>query len=1225
MSVLINMGSCRKFKIFIVIFFIALSISCSNFINLTSNIEDEEVELAGETETGVITAKNDKESVYVKLNILGYTDSMENNSRTLLPPEEDGSSVSKYALFGCLRSTQMNDYEVSSDKQELGSWTDYSQMTADSVEIIPGTWDFSLFAYKNVNGEDKIYATALIENQEVGGQTGSLELDFIFTFDNSDFNTGSLNVTINVPYNQVTSALVSLYTYNASNQKVFQNLTNSIYTPSGGSAGVNSSFTISESAIPVGYYFLKVDFYTSSTTSPSASRVQYVKILGGQNTGGNLTYTQLNNSYSILYHDSISGDTEEVVNNSINPSSYNNSTSVSLEDASCQHYEFGGWYENADFSGSPVSSWTAGEKNENLVLYAKWTPKSYPVVFHDWAAGQTSGKTYSGTYDGFETSATAASGYCLTYKARLPSSSFDTVANPLIDSNTVEFVGWFSNQDCTSASAISSNAKVNDSILTDSDGDGELDTLDLYAKWNYSYVYVDPSSRNTDWVATDENRGFSPNQALLTVEEAKKYLQGNDKAKYVYLLSTAILDGSSSVNNPSEISDKSIYGDGTNPVIVMRHSTFPSDALLNISVDTTLKDVILDGGAVWDDEGPAGNNGTGVNTGHTSESSLIVLYKTGELPELTLDSNVVIQNNDNIGTTYPGGGIRVYGKLFSNSTSNVIRACRSYSMGGGIFAGANSVIDFTKGMIGGNSSSDGNVSLGGNGSAIYTVSNVTVNLGDSSITLGEVSVSNNYTTQAGAISLRENSTLDAVNANISYNVSEQKGGGIIIIGNSAASFGSCVISYNSSSGGGGGILLYPDTDDSEDGTLQTELINVSLTNTSITGNIGSYGAGAYFDCGKVQISGGGFLNNQATNKGGAFYISNSVPGSSLVSSVKLTDAVIIMGNSSNSSAGAVYVDGQFQMNGGNISNNTCLEGNGGGIVVTSSCKKEFYSYIRNVNMSGNTSTVSTGVPGQDIHVNSAGYFTIDSSKLESSSSSTYSIVNTGRLYVSGLTYLSNVYLSNTAYGFIYPRNYFVSGTATTDTVTSNLITSTSSGGKVATLTSARELPAVDYVDSDSTTYIVALKEETAGDMSGLTSLFKLNVSTHKINSEGRIISRSSNYNNNITDPSTTQLYFGISSATVSSSANQPELTITAYSDSTKTLEATSASSWWCTLLYNGLTNTGAELNDVGANGAQKSIHFYKDNINFQPGSYILTVGASINGTAYSDSFTITVN
>ena len=124
MSVLINMGSCRKFKIFIVIFFIALSISCSNFINLTSNIDDEEVELAGETETGVITAKNDKESVYVKLNILGYTDSMENNSRTLLPPEEDGSSVSKYALFGCLRSTQMNDYEVSSDKQELGSWTD---------------------------------------------------------------------------------------------------------------------------------------------------------------------------------------------------------------------------------------------------------------------------------------------------------------------------------------------------------------------------------------------------------------------------------------------------------------------------------------------------------------------------------------------------------------------------------------------------------------------------------------------------------------------------------------------------------------------------------------------------------------------------------------------------------------------------------------------------------------------------------------------------------------------------------------------------------------------------------------------------------------------------------------------------------------------------------------------------------------------------------------------
>ena len=1104
------MGSCRKFKIFIVIFFIALSISCSNFINLTSNIDDEEVELAGETETGVITAKNDKESVYVKLNILGYTDSMENNSRTLLPPEEDGSSVSKYALFGFLRSTQMNDYEVSSDKQELGSWTDYSQMIADSVEIIPGTWDFSLFAYKNVNGEDKIYATALIENQEVGDQTGSLELDFTFTFDNSDFNTGSLNVTINVPYNQVTRALVSLYTYNASNQKVFQNLTNSIYTPSGGSAGVNSSFTISESAIPVGYYFLKVDFYTSSTTSPSASRVQYVKILGGQNTGGNLTYTQLNNSYSILYHDSISGDTDEVVNNSINPSSYNNSTSVSLEDASCQHYEFGGWYENADFSGSPVSSWAAGEKNENLVLYAKWTPKSYPVVFHDWAAGQTSGKTYSGTYDGFETSATAASGYCLTYKARLPSSSFDTVANPLIDSNTVEFVGWFSNQDCTSASAISSNAKVNDSILTDSDGDGELDTLDLYAKWNYSYVYVDPSSRNTACVATDENRGFSPNQALLTVEEAKKYLQGNDKAKYVYLLSTAILDGSSSVNNPSEISDKSIYGDGTNSVIVMRHSTSLDQPLFTITSAgsaITLKNVIIDGGAIWNENGAAGTN-----SGLRATSVLINAFNESFYTKLILDENVVLQNNDReyttTGSTRPeytvtGSGIYIQGELTSNSNTNQIRTCCGIR-GCAIQLFNNSKLNFYKGIIGGSSAKDANCSK-----------------------------------MAGA----------AINCD--YVTTPSNPGAEVILGSATnASDGSDVkISYNKC-GSDGVVVIY--------GYSTLKAYNITISNNS--GN--SRCSGLYImHHSEGEVTGSFIKNNELTQSisGGSVYVGSD-------STLKMSDVEISSNVHSNGPGAAIYLD-----------------------------RTDVNVYLNNVTLKDNFSPSS----GSDIY-------------------------NYGNLYISGKNSLGDIYMASSN-GYIYPRNYYDSTGTGTSSISSPLQVAT--GSYMGTITHVEEsnFPTNDYDPADSSTYIQVLNETTSGDMSGLTSLFKLNVSTHKINSEGRIISRSSNYNNNITDPSTTQLYFGISSATVSSSANQPELTITAYSDSTKTLEATSASSWWCTLLYNGLTNTGAELNDVGTNGAQKSIHFYTDNINFQPGSYILTVGASINGTAYSDSFTITVN
>lgn len=45
-------------------------------------------------------------------------------------------------------------------------------------------------------------------------------------------------------------------------------------------------------------------------------------------------------------------------------------------------YIFNGWYETSDFSTDKIEGWAAGEKTENVVVYAKWTPVKFTVKYN---------------------------------------------------------------------------------------------------------------------------------------------------------------------------------------------------------------------------------------------------------------------------------------------------------------------------------------------------------------------------------------------------------------------------------------------------------------------------------------------------------------------------------------------------------------------------------------------------------------------------------------------------------------------------------------------------------------------------------------------------------------------------------------------------------------------------------------------------------------------------
>jgi uncharacterized repeat protein (TIGR02543 family) len=140
-----------------------------------------------------------------------------------------------------------------------------------------------------------------------------------------------------------------------------------------------------------------------------------------------------------------------------NQLSYLESQNVIIENLSKPGYVFDGWYFEADFSGTPVTGWSAGTYTETVRLYAKWT-QLYTINFN--ANGGT-GTMSAITVRGDELSTTS-----------LPENTF--VRDGFI------FDGWNTATDA-SGITIADGAYANVVAAT-----GSNDTL--YAKWMRLYT-----------------------------------------------------------------------------------------------------------------------------------------------------------------------------------------------------------------------------------------------------------------------------------------------------------------------------------------------------------------------------------------------------------------------------------------------------------------------------------------------------------------------------------------------------------------------------------------------------------------------------------------------------------------------------------------------------------------------------------------------------------------
>ena len=103
----------------------------------------------------------------------------------------------------------------------------------------------------------------------------------------------------------------------------------------------------------------------------------------GQSYKTTATFTESVTLYAILLAENTHTITYELnggVNHSKSPYSFTEDEAVILREPTKDGYIFVGWYETADFSGSVVKGWFAGDKTANVTLYARWK-MGYTITF----------------------------------------------------------------------------------------------------------------------------------------------------------------------------------------------------------------------------------------------------------------------------------------------------------------------------------------------------------------------------------------------------------------------------------------------------------------------------------------------------------------------------------------------------------------------------------------------------------------------------------------------------------------------------------------------------------------------------------------------------------------------------------------------------------------------------------------------------------------------------
>ncbi len=265
----------------------------------------------------------------------------------------------------------------------------------------------------------------------------------------------------------------------------------------------------------------------------------------------------------------------------------------------------------------------------------------------------------------------------------------------------------------------------------------------------------------------DSNNGLNQRTAVKTLLKAYELVQDGD---IIYVIDTIDISDTDNITVTKEIT---ITGTGEEYAMLKR-ITGNTTSLITVdrSGKLTLENIIIDGGAVWEEDK--------TNIGLIADDSLIKVYG-----ELITNVGAVIRNNYNYYDF--GGGVCVDGIFIMND--GLISSNFSKFEGGGVCV--DGIFTMKNGSISNNSAEDC-------GGGVYV-------FGKSTFIMENGSISNNFSKSGGGIfvSIKAISTMNE--GLISYN-SADFGGGVCVGGIFTMNGG--LISYNSANNSGGGVSVY---------------------------------------------------------------------------------------------------------------------------------------------------------------------------------------------------------------------------------------------------------------------------------------------------------------------------------------------------------------------------------------------------------------------------------
>lgn len=371
----------------------------------------------------------------------------------------------------------------------IGSWGSVKEMDSSDISFKTGTYKFTLTAMTT----DIIFA----ETKEYTIASGMNQLKFapkLAEFDNSEpYGKGNLEVSIRYVDEGISLVTAGLYTLDGGKAPGYADQVLEIME------GGNSVYR--KQKVPSGNYILLFKFYADTEKKLLRGTYrEYCSIVNNMtsfsecvlsNMGSLFTITYVLNGGSFANGFTTSGNYTRQSETVELPLNTDTETVISKAKAT-----FGGWYENLDFSGEPVTQIPAGSTG-NKTFYARWFENA-TITFDTNATKASIGTKTQTVIKGVPAIILSAEelglqnpeGSFLGWSTKSTDlhSQYDDGSSITVDGNTTLYAIW-------SVATINPKSAGD---TTDSDGDGLTDWDELHK------YFTDPTSKDTDGDGWDD-------------------------------------------------------------------------------------------------------------------------------------------------------------------------------------------------------------------------------------------------------------------------------------------------------------------------------------------------------------------------------------------------------------------------------------------------------------------------------------------------------------------------------------------------------------------------------------------------------------------------------------------------------------------------------------------------------------------------------------------------